>query len=243
MENSKFTYKEMQDNLPDYLFGRISVSDKIKFESTLPDFPDIKKEIADVEEVFQKFEKTDINRTLAQKSRNISVKVNKRLTTSTQRQSKFRFFFRFAMPTIAVVFLAFFIMGDKNPFSDFGFDKKQSILITQSDNEDKEFFTDLERELILEKVVEEEITEKESINTNLIIEEEMIADLIEISSDLEEIYNEEMLKQILNETDVLIDYLDTHSYTHKDFIYSIDNMDEEDFQFLIEELSDDKILS
>ncbi|MGE5481140.1 MAG: hypothetical protein ACM3U1_12030 [Chloroflexota bacterium] len=79
MDERKLSYEEMQQELPDYLFGRLSEERRRAFEATLPDFPDLREEIQGVRKVFAKVDRMDLDAKMEFRSRNVSVKVLDRL--------------------------------------------------------------------------------------------------------------------------------------------------------------------
>ncbi len=84
MDIKKFTYEEMQEYLPDYIFGRLAPEERQRFEDTLTDFPDLQKEIAEVQKVFRKLESMDFENYVERKTKNIPVKVTNRLQQKRQ---------------------------------------------------------------------------------------------------------------------------------------------------------------
>jgi len=109
MESKPLTRREMEELLPDFIFGRITENDRIMFESSLPLFPDLQKEIKDVSSVFSAADLMSLDSVMADASQSISVRVNQRLANKKKsifpsfRQS----FARFAMPIAAIVAVGF----------------------------------------------------------------------------------------------------------------------------------------
>lgn len=76
---NKLTREQMQDLFCDYAFGKLSDDDKRAFELTLPDFPDLKNEILEVQTSFGKLNTMKMDKKIGQYTRNLSIKVNKKI--------------------------------------------------------------------------------------------------------------------------------------------------------------------
>jgi hypothetical protein len=71
----ELTYKEMQEWLPDYVFGRLHDEDRITFEQFLPQYPDLVDEIKQVNAVFHRIEAMELDKKIDYRTRNLSIKV------------------------------------------------------------------------------------------------------------------------------------------------------------------------
>ncbi|MCX7880316.1 MAG: hypothetical protein N2517_06620 [Ignavibacteria bacterium] len=80
MEKKKLTYKEIEELLPDYLFGRLGEEEKQVLEYSLSEYPDLQKEIEDVRKVFGRLEKMNIENYIERRTRNIPEKVNRKIS-------------------------------------------------------------------------------------------------------------------------------------------------------------------
>jgi hypothetical protein len=114
--NSTISHKEMQELLPDYIFGRLDIEDQIVFENSLPAYPDIRQEVEDGRTVFGKLELMDIDRLLAQRTRNLSVKVNQRLSKKPRHFERFSWSLRYAVPSFGLIILVLIIFWGKDIF-------------------------------------------------------------------------------------------------------------------------------
>lgn len=65
--------------LADYAFGRLSEDEKTAFEYSMPNFPDIEREMEDVRKVFERVRCTDFEGYYDRQTRNLSVNVLRRL--------------------------------------------------------------------------------------------------------------------------------------------------------------------
>lgn len=111
--NKKLSYKQMQESLPDYVFGRLSPEEQAVFESSLPAFPDLQDEVSQVREVFSKVETMDFDRVIEAKTRNLSVRVNDRLN-KRKKAGAYAWSMKYAVPTVAVVILFAYMFINKN---------------------------------------------------------------------------------------------------------------------------------
>jgi len=114
--NRNFTHKEMQELLPDYIFGKISPKEKSIFENSLPDYPDIRQEIEEGKAVFQRLENMNIDRLLAQKTRNLSVKVNQRLQRKPNPMERFSWSLKYAVPSFGLIILVLIMIWGNEIF-------------------------------------------------------------------------------------------------------------------------------
>lgn len=118
-KDKNFSYKQIQELLPDYVFNRISDEEKIKFEQELPKYSDLQDEIKEVKSVFAKLDKMDLDNTLSHYTRNTSVKVNNRLAAKKQKVPFFNNAVKYLIPTAALFFIAYFVFFNYNkPNSD-----------------------------------------------------------------------------------------------------------------------------
>ncbi len=89
MEKKEFSRKEMEELLPDYLFGRLSAEESKRFERSLPQYPDLESEIEEVRKIFRLAEKIDFNRLVEKKTKNIEERVLSKLNNRRQPLSIF----------------------------------------------------------------------------------------------------------------------------------------------------------
>lgn len=95
----------LQELLPDYCFGRLSADDIEFFDTHKTAYPEIINEVNEVNAVFSRIERMDIDKILDEQTRNITVKVNNRLD---KNKSAFRWV-RIAVPAgmLAIIALYF----------------------------------------------------------------------------------------------------------------------------------------
>ncbi|MCX6155983.1 MAG: hypothetical protein NT007_17690 [Candidatus Kapabacteria bacterium] len=111
-------YKLMQMLLPDYVFGTISEEQKLAFENSLPNYPDLQLEIADVRAVFHRVEKMDFNKLIDYKTKNLSVKVNERLHQRRESDDFSLKLRKLFVPAIGVAAVAIFFIYFSNLFNE-----------------------------------------------------------------------------------------------------------------------------
>jgi len=111
----ELNYKEMQELLPDYVFGRLPDEEKINFEQLLPMYPDLVDEIKQVNAVFSRVEEMDLNKKIEYRTRNLSIKVQDRLSKSRQHSTSFNLIVRFAFPTLAIFAMAYILLTWNRP--------------------------------------------------------------------------------------------------------------------------------
>ncbi len=156
--NNELTHYQMELLLPDYVLGKLDHDEVIMFESNLLSYPDIASEVAEARNVFAKIEKMDLDSKNLYRSKNVSVKVQDRLAHRLKPQLRFRFVFRFILPTVALIALAVLVINSPNfekksstPEHDFAsyripaiFDSGELFQIFDSGNEDGSDYFDSE---------------------------------------------------------------------------------------------------
>lgn len=110
-----FSYSEMQEHLPDYIFGRLSPLEREIFERTLPNFPDITEEIERVRKVFARLEKMNVDKFIDRKTRDIHYKVQAKWNKQQKAFGVVRLpSFRIVLATVGVVIIALSLFLTKN---------------------------------------------------------------------------------------------------------------------------------
>lgn len=107
-QNKILSYYEVQVMLPDYAFNRLSKEEKIIFEKSIFFYPDLQKELEDVQNVFRKVEQTDFDGKFARRTRNLSVDVINKYQKKKYAYS-FRNLTKYLVPTLGVFIIILFI--------------------------------------------------------------------------------------------------------------------------------------
>jgi hypothetical protein len=230
-QNSKLSYREMQELLPDYAFGRISDSDKINFETTLPDFPDLQQELKDVKAVFSRVEEMDFDAAINRKTRNLSVKVNNRLAAKSKKKTSVR---RLA-PALLVIIASILV------FNIWGTNEK--VVTTAIDNSEQPMDNLISTEaetLILSSLQKDEIahtSELNSVSSTSINTEQMIVDEDEIN----DLFSD-MIAELDGFDDLNGSFTESGLFYDVDYIDEISILDKSEIEGLIEDIQNAKIL-
>jgi hypothetical protein len=216
-KNNILTEKQMQELLPDYIFNRLSESEKEIFELNLPNFLDIQKEIEEVNAVFTKFDKIDFDNLIDRKTRNMSYHVNNRMQKLPQRSSFRPNFIRFAIPMTLMLLVSILLIRGK----DLNF--MQQFFPSQNEYANESMF---DEELIQELIITENI------------------DVLEIANDdeLAVIYNDMLSREITEniKSENLNKIQQIELYENE--LNILNYLDEEDIQTILQELEDETIL-
>lgn len=227
----KLNEKQMQEFLPDYIFGRLNESDNFNFEFNLPYFPEIAKEIKEVQAVFGKLNSMDIEKPIRERSKNLSVKVNEKL--NKRKSNVYSGFLspRFAMPIIALLIGGLMIVyyGNQNK-------------LAENINSDIQILTDKDIETINNE--DEELTLIEE-SADLAFAENTLdySDIVQFDSEIEQIANSEISKIAMRDSKEISVYFSKYHYLDPAILDELDNLDEEDFLKIYEELKNEDINS
>jgi len=123
--NTDNTYKRLEELLPEYIFNRATNEEIDFFEKNVNNYPDLVEEVNNVRHVFSKVDDMDFDRMISQKTRNLSVKVNKRLY-GREKSGNQVLIYRYVVPTFGLALLAFLILSNYNIFKPNGDNIKNS---------------------------------------------------------------------------------------------------------------------
>ncbi len=226
-KNTILTYDEMQDLLADYIFNRVSEADKVLFEKSLPNYEDIQKEIADVRAVFNRMEKMDIDKKISKHTRNLSVKVNNRLA-SNPRSRRFRLVNKYLIPTFGVaVIIVLFMTHD--------FNQKENTHLAH-----KTFTT--------QNFIKFDENDFKNLNTAELSDNLLYSDknyLAELNSEGINSKYDETINEFFSESDLnkINNMKDLGFNSQYDLFSPISSLDEDDIQYLLEEIQNAKFNS
>jgi hypothetical protein len=228
MQFNKFDDNKMQELLPDYIFDRLNQQEKLEFEYNLPQFPDVQNEIEEVRQVFDRFDKMDFDKIVSEKTRNMSIKVNKRLSKRYMGQSKFSVFSRLALPLAAVAVMVVFMINNtgNNPVSDLK-QSQMEIISSKIDNiaDSLSGITSNDIQNNIPAVVE--------TSTNEIIDK--------IDSKNIDIINNLVADELIKDKNSVDKFLDKNNVNGSDFMDDLESMDESQFQVIMEDLKNVKL--
>lgn len=100
MEN--FDKRQMEELLPDYLFGKLGEEEANNFRANLPKYPDIEEELAAAQKVFARLENMDMSKVFDKKAVNLSVNVHNKLNKKELKAKK-RSLLSYAIPVAALI--------------------------------------------------------------------------------------------------------------------------------------------
>ncbi len=230
----KYTYDEMQGALPDYLFNRLPAKEREVFENTLPNFPDIEEELKSAQAVFKKAEEMDIDGIIARRARNLSVKVNNRLSEK-KNSSRFANASRLLLPTVGVIAILVLIVVD---VFDFGTLFKKGDTVTAVSYE--ESFTGLTSEDIestIGETAEYDAIYEAASDISPTFESEMNEYLVSLDeAAISEIYEEAIQEAVSSEGTENYGVGGVAFRSEYDIYDNLDQFSEEDIQYILEEI-------
>lgn len=213
------TRNEMDELLADYAFGRLDSEKSEQFKANLDKFPDIADEVEEVRKVFVRIEKMNFDEIIDSKTRNLTVKVNNRIIKQQRRQSSFGFLLKFAVPAavIITISIAYFQGGfnkqnDNNP-TEFSNKLNNLVEIQEFDNNNiTDYLNDFEPDYLIENFASDGV---------------LIDNILESNS--------------INKIDLLNALSNTSTITDYNLYDEIDELNEDEFQLLLEEIKNVQI--
>lgn len=231
-KREKLTYKQLQEMLPDYAFGRLDPESKQIFESSIIDYPDLLKELNEIRTVFSKVNEFDFKSFFEQNAKNISVRVQNQLNKTPSKFS-FNYFSKIVVPTLglAAIVVVLIITGIEKDKKKDNFNVQTITKYSLNPYEAMVIFEDLDT-----LSNEELIT---SMNkTSLLNPNQDLKEIIK--SNDEELYYDLYIQYLSNliEDDALINILkfSNSQMMHYNIQNILDQIDEEQMQELLEEL-------
>jgi hypothetical protein len=212
---------EMEELLPDYAFGRLEKEATEVYAKHLEEYPDLQKEIADIQEVFSRVEKMDFDSILERRTRNLSVKVNNRRTIRKPLLSGNAFLIRFGIPAVVVMAIMIALFngtGEKN-YTD----------------ETKTFSQKLNSALNFDDIDEDSYSDYEYLGTTIPASNDNNQDLVG-SQILNELYTDD-----LDEKKAMLKVVSMNITSSNVFLDELEELSEEEFQLLLEEIKNVQI--
>ena len=234
--NEKYSYKELQEMLPDYVFGRLSEDEKLRFEFTMPDYQDIIDEVKQVRSVFARVDTMNFDKIVSDRTRNLSVRVNNRLQKNAIRR-RHPFGWRFLTPAISIVAIALFMVYGPYNFMDLLKNKSTELADKHVISED---FLILKPEDIS---VDSNITD----STYQQIASTVVPAIGDNNSELLNHYgktNSDLIEQVyadnlLENTEGMTDYLLETNHDDLNILNDLNLLDEDDIQNILQEIDDE----
>lgn len=234
----ELTYKQMQEMLPDYVFERLGINETKSFEENLHRYPDLKREVANVERVFGKVDRMDIEKRISQRTRNLSIKVKNEMKQKRANKGRVLFGIRYVMPIIGIIvvsmiFYIYFLSLDYGKQQDqeytkstFTMVKPQEVLAVISD-------ITVGEDDYLNAASEMSIDQKDIDVDELIIDKDSFMESIDN-------YLAEMLFEDIDAEEYL-NILNDYNLTH-DIYIPVDEINEDDFQSILEDIENEDFL-
>lgn len=196
--DKQLTYKEIEDLLADYAFGRLNPDQKKLVDNSITNYPELEKEVNEIREVFSKVEKIDLNAKFEDQTRNISVKVMNKLE---KKRTRAGFMPKVVFPTLGVLFIGYLsFFGDvfKPQDKTDVFSKPLISEIEISDIETNDLVYFISTDNLLDEETELELIDNKLEYFDLIIDDSSIEELTnhlteeDFNSIIEEIYEFEI---------------------------------------------------
>ncbi len=216
---NEMTRKQVEEALPDYLFGALNDSEKIDFEQSIVQYPDLVQELNEAKALFDRIEKTDFDNAVSSKTRNMSVKVNRKLSANHKQLKRFQLMTRFVLPAAAVVLIMFYTLFVANDSSDSTIEMNNQSLTSNYDLD--------EIAVILAESKSEDV---DDVTMNTSFNQINFPDVY--SNIIEEMYFEEMYNYI----DQITHYVGSNFSYNNDLYSNFETYEEEEFQEILKEL-------
>lgn len=242
MNTRKFTYKEMQEHLPDYVFNRINDEDRLIFENTILDFPDLQQEVKDVSTFFSNINSINFEKSISERTRNLSVKIHQRKIKQKTNFFSYKNTSKILVPSLGLLIIAFLIITDYNPFINNSKSKKiNHISANNTKNLKSDEYLILNSSfasLVLDKNINDykfiELSDELNNNTNSDFISSDQASIEEIITDYitDDYFTTFFKKNFLDDLSIIY-------FNQDDF----DLLDEDEFQELIKEIENEDFAS
>lgn len=225
--------KQMQDLFCDYIFKKLSEKDMFAFENSIKYYSEINKELEEVSIAFGKLEHSNFDKKISKYTRNLSVKVNEKLSAQHKFSYKFQWLNKYLLPStgvaaILLIFLFFNFFDNKDNQNNI--QTKRNITFTGITQEDVESIemeknTDDNYFNLIEKII------PHSAKT----QSDLFAIMENNDSDntLSDVYDGIISEQILQEGLNIGKFGNIKQY---DLFNNFENLEEEDIDNILKEL-------
>lgn len=225
-EDQLLSKEEMEYLLIDYLNNKLDDNTKNLFEQNLYNYPELKLEILDLQQTLNKLSQVNYNEMFSKYTRNISVEVNNKLEQNRlHNKSKYYKYLIPVMGTLAVILIALNINFTNN-VTDIKQTKNNTII-----NLDAKEISVLLNEVNLDNSFELTFNKSSESNIDILINSVSEENLESFLNDYIDITNEDQEKLF-------------HSFSNEKVLKTtINELTEEEYQKLLEEIKNVKIIS
>lgn len=242
MENGDQLLEKMRQNLPDYVFGRLSKSEKAEFERELPNYPELEKEVAEVRAVFAKAEKIDFDAVLGQRTRNLSIKIKERVRGRRSKVASSRAYYRFLIPVAGVIVVGFLVFTGGIDFSRFFGESADPVADVSETPTQEIVFVQSADAIVAEAENEDQFEEILAVSLPDLTAEDIAANFESQMFD-EDYPTGDLVEDLIAETiaGIPVEESDAlYAGAARSYVYmmdEIDNLNEDDVNYILEELS------
>lgn len=169
---NEFSHSELESLLPEYLFGDMDNDTKQRFEDSAKNYSDILAEIENVKITLSKFDEYDLKGNIKQESRNLSVKVQEKLAKKKKTSHIMGTFPKYVYPSLGLLTVIYLFFFTDN------FDEKEvSNVEFKIFNQSDLVLIDLESSEILPELIESNLIYNDPLLNNLNFKQDEIYDL------------------------------------------------------------------
>ncbi|ROL60846.1 hypothetical protein D9V86_08830 [Bacteroidetes/Chlorobi group bacterium ChocPot_Mid] len=228
-ETNILSLNEMQELFCDYVFQKLSESEKKAFEDSLPFYPEMIKEVEEVKHTFNRVKQEKIDSIISGYTRNVSVIVNEKIYKKNKFSYSLNRFSKYFIPATGLA-LVIIIISYLNLFDGNTPNVRDNQTFTKINHSDvnKIFSEDITKEKLLSSM--EKIT-THPFNSN----SEYILNLASLNyaNEIESLYEQIFTEQVLNDKITFTKFENTKQY---DLFNKIENLKEDDIEQILKEL-------
>jgi hypothetical protein len=236
VSENKYSLKELEELLPDFVFGRLSKGENYLFEVSMQEFPEIIKEVEQVRSVFSRVEKMDFEKKISSRARNISVKVNSRLNEKNRPIVMKNW--KVLLPAFSVLTIAFLYIF--SPYKIFDHSNNDSRLLSEQRVLSDEF------KILTPEDLNDDLYGSDSTYSQ--VAECIVPSFGENNNELLNHYsktNSKLIEQVyadnlLDNAEMMEDYLMESNSNELNLLHNLDDLEENDIQNLLKEIEYEK---
>jgi hypothetical protein len=219
MKNDLINKNELIVQSADYITGKMTDSERMQFEHSLEQFPELKSQLVQEKALFDGIDSGFMQENIDRRTRNLSVKVNAKLNAKSSISDILLGKYSLSAGSMLALFILVFAIFNTGSQNDNLFiDKDISELVNSLNNDS--LFTDSDIYLITyQPIMQDGMTENNEILFSQI--DELLADNLDDA--------------------IAINDDDVSNLNESELIDLINNTDNKDFQSILKELNDVKI--